>query len=79
MKLRDSLLGFLILVYSISFASANSVHGCGGFVEVNINTLFYLFFLLLFFSVSRSEFVDLSCDETVIFVLLNIHFVIAAI
>ncbi|XWS76669.1 hypothetical protein CRYUN_Cryun01aG0197300 [Craigia yunnanensis] len=34
MKIRDASLCFLILVY-FSSASANSVHGCGGFVEVN--------------------------------------------
>ncbi|XVF72762.1 hypothetical protein PTKIN_Ptkin12aG0146400 [Pterospermum kingtungense] len=39
MKIREALLGLLILVYSISFASANSVHGCGGFVEASSSVI----------------------------------------
>ncbi|XP_022770793.1 nodal modulator 1 isoform X1 [Durio zibethinus] len=39
MKIRDALLSFLILVYSISSASANSVHGCGGFVEASSSVI----------------------------------------
>ncbi|XP_017985129.1 PREDICTED: nodal modulator 1 isoform X2 [Theobroma cacao] len=35
MKISDALLYFLIVFYSISSASANSVHGCGGFVEAS--------------------------------------------
>ncbi|XP_021279934.1 nodal modulator 1 [Herrania umbratica] len=35
MKISDALLYFVIVFYSISSASANSVHGCGGFVEAS--------------------------------------------
>ncbi|WCJ22340.1 Carbohydrate-binding-like fold [Euphorbia peplus] len=35
MKMRDVLLYFSILLYSFSAASANSIHGCGGFVEAS--------------------------------------------
>ncbi|EEF47245.1 carboxypeptidase regulatory region-containingprotein, putative [Ricinus communis] len=35
MKIRDALLYFSILLYSFSFASADSIHGCGGFVEAS--------------------------------------------
>ncbi|TYH06259.1 hypothetical protein ES288_A08G142500v1 [Gossypium darwinii] len=39
MKIRDAALCLLILVYSVSAASANSVHGCGGFVEASSSVI----------------------------------------
>ncbi|XWS31841.1 hypothetical protein CRYUN_Cryun23aG0110800 [Craigia yunnanensis] len=39
MKFRDALLCLLILLYSILSASANSVHGCGGFVEASSSVI----------------------------------------
>ena len=35
MVLKATAIFFAILLYSISVASADSIHGCGGFVEVN--------------------------------------------
>ncbi|XP_012474989.1 uncharacterized protein LOC105791465 [Gossypium raimondii] len=39
MKIRDASLCLLILVYTVSAASANSVHGCGGFVEASSSVI----------------------------------------
>ncbi|KAK8998240.1 hypothetical protein V6N11_083633 [Hibiscus sabdariffa] len=39
MKIRDASLCLLILVYTISAVSANSVHGCGGFLEASSSVI----------------------------------------
>ncbi|KAK8650653.1 hypothetical protein V6N13_140281 [Hibiscus sabdariffa] len=39
MKIKDASLCLLILVYAISAVSANSVHGCGGFVEASSSVI----------------------------------------
>lgn len=41
MKSRDALNYLLIIIYSIAAVSADSIHGCGGFVEVNLLSLYY--------------------------------------
>ncbi|KAF2325064.1 hypothetical protein GH714_022546 [Hevea brasiliensis] len=35
MKIRDAWIYFLMLIFSFSVASADSIHGCGGFVEAS--------------------------------------------
>ncbi|KAK8532609.1 hypothetical protein V6N12_054045 [Hibiscus sabdariffa] len=39
MKIRDASLCLLILLYTISAVSANSVHGCGGFLEASSSVI----------------------------------------
>lgn len=49
MKSKDTLTYLLIIIYSIAAVSADSIHGCGGFVEVNL----YLFIIIAFFWLRR--------------------------